>query len=152
MTGEADHRSAELRELTADIVSAFVGNNAVPLGSLADLIVSVHTSLSGLGHPIEPVVEPQSPAVSPKRSVMPDFIICLEDGKRFKSLKRHLRTSYNLTPDEYCAKWGLPHDYPMVAPNYAAKRSALAQASGLGRKTAHEASVKKVSAKKAKDW
>ena len=136
MTGEADHRSAELRELTADIVSAFVGNNAVPLGSLADLIVSVHTSLSGLGHPIEPVVEPQSPAVSPKRSVMPDFIICLEDGKRFKSLKGHLRASYNLTPDEYRTKWGLPHDYPMVAPNYSDRRSALAKSMGLGRKAA----------------
>lgn len=120
-------------ELTADIVAAYVANNQLDGVQLADLIGSVHDSLVKLTTGVsEPVAEPQQPAVPVKRSVTPDYIICLEDGKKFKSLKRHLRTSYDLTPEQYRAKWGLPSDYPMVAPNYAASRSALAKSMGLG--------------------
>ena len=129
MTDKYDILAAELAELTADIVSAFVSHNAVPVAGLSDLIAAVHLSLSGLSQPVVAPVEPQAPAVNPKRSVFPDYIICLEDGKKFKSLKRHLSTHFGLTPDEYRTKWGLPHDYPMVAPNYAAQRSALAKGS-----------------------
>jgi predicted transcriptional regulator len=123
-----------LIELTADIVSAYVSKNAVPVTSLPDLIESVNSSLSKIGQQPEPEAPAQAPAVNPKRSVFPDYIICLEDGKKFKSLKRHLAVHYSLTPDEYREKWGLKADYPMVAPNYAAQRSALAKSSGLGRK------------------
>ncbi|RWM10438.1 MucR family transcriptional regulator [Mesorhizobium sp.] len=123
-----------LIELTADIVSAYVSNNPVPVASLPDLIQSVNSSLAKVGQPAAPETPAQAPAVNPKRSVFPDYIICLEDGKKFKSLKRHLAVHYGLTPDEYREKWGLPRDYPMVAPNYAEQRSALAKASGLGRK------------------
>ena len=134
MVHEADYRALELASLTAEVVSAFVSNNAVPVAGLSDLIASVHASLSGLSQPpASPPVE-LTPAVNPKKSVFPDYIICLEDGKKFKSLKRHIRTDFNLTPEEYRAKWDLPRDYPMVAPAYALKRSALAKASGLGRK------------------
>ncbi|TPM02113.1 transcriptional regulator [Mesorhizobium sp. B2-3-10] len=125
-----------LIELTADIVSAYVSKNAVPVASLPELIQSVNSSLSKIGGPAEPERPALTPAVSPKRSVFPDYIICLEDGKKFKSLKRHLSVHYDLTPDEYRAKWGLKSDYPMVAPNYAAQRSAMAKSSGLGRKAA----------------
>lgn len=119
--------------ITADIVAAYVSNNPVPVGELAKLIGDIHAALSGIGTPaVEPVVK-QEPAVSIKKSVMPDFIICLEDGKKFKSLKRHLQ-HFGLTPDQYRQKWNLPADYPMVAPNYAATRSALAKSIGLGRK------------------
>ncbi|RWH73778.1 MAG: transcriptional regulator [Mesorhizobium sp.] len=133
-----------LIELTAEIVSAYVGNNPVPVASLPDLIESVNSSLSKIGEPSEPEKPAQTPAVNPKRSVFPDYIICLEDGKRFKSLKRHLGVHYGLTPDEYREKWGLKPDYPMVAPNYAAQRSELAKSSGLGRKPG-EKPVKKAS-------
>ncbi|RUV39564.1 MULTISPECIES: MucR family transcriptional regulator, partial [unclassified Mesorhizobium] len=102
--------------------------------SLPDLIASVNLSLLKIGGSAEPETSAQAPAVNPKRSVFPDYIICLEDGKRFKSLKRHLHVHYGLTPDQYRAKWGLKPEYPMVAPNYAAQRSTLAKASGLGRK------------------
>lgn len=130
------HNNDEIISLTADIVSAYVGNNPLPAAELPNLIASIHTSLSGIG-PASAVAEPkQEPAVNPKRSVFPDYIICLEDGKKFKSLKRHLAVHYGLTPDEYRAKWALKADYPMVAPNYAAQRSALAKSSGLGRKAA----------------
>ncbi|TPI64270.1 transcriptional regulator [Mesorhizobium sp. B3-1-3] len=123
--------NSALIELTADIVSAYVSANPVPVAGLPDLIASVNAALSGVG---QPPVEPQAePAVNPKRSVTPDFIISLEDGRKFKSMKRYLGL-LGMTPDEYRAKWGLAHDYPMVAPNYAAQRSALAKASGLGRK------------------
>ncbi|MBZ9864237.1 MucR family transcriptional regulator [Mesorhizobium sp. CA15] len=128
--------AAYLIELTAAIVSAYVSKNAVPVGSLPELIESVNFSLSKFGQPIETERPAQIPAVNPKRSVFPDYIVCLEDGKKFKSLKRHLGVHYGLTPDEYRAKWGLKSDYPMVAPNYAAQRSALAKSSGLGRKPA----------------
>ncbi|CDX39504.1 Transcriptional regulatory protein ros [Mesorhizobium plurifarium] len=133
--------------LTADIVSAYVGNNAVPVASLPELIQNVNSSLSKVGRPAEPVKPPQAPAVNPKRSVFPDYIICLEDGQRFKSLKRHLGVHYGLTPDEYREKWHLARDYPMVAPNYAEQRSALAKASGLGRKVALKP-VKKATARR----
>jgi len=136
MTDEADINAAELAELTAEVVSAYVSKNPVPVAGLPDLIASVHSSLTGLIQPTAAPLEPQLPAVNPKKSVLPDYIICLEDGKKFKSLRRHLGTDFGLTPDEYRAKWGLPRDYPMVAPNYAAQRSALAKASGLGRKAA----------------
>lgn len=138
MTDEHHHHhdhAVELAELTASVVSAYVSNNPVPVGSLPELIASVHASLSGLGSQIAPPAEPKEPVVDPKRSVTPNFIYCLEDGKKFQSLKRHLSTSHNLTPDEYRTKWNLPRDYPMVAPKYAATRSALAKAAGLGKAT-----------------
>lgn len=120
-------------ELAADIVSAYVSNNSVTATDLPSLIGDVHSALlrvsSGGG---EAPSEAPKPAVSVKKSVTPDHIICLEDGKKFKSLKRHLRTQYNLSPEEYREKWGLPSDYPMVAPNYAEARSQLAKQMGLG--------------------
>ncbi|MDE2363642.1 MAG: MucR family transcriptional regulator [Hyphomicrobiales bacterium] len=121
-------------ELAADIVSAYVSNNSVPVGELPNLIRDVHSALTRVAdHQVVPTAaEPLKPAVPVKKSITNDFIICLEDGKQFKSLKRHLRTQYNLSPDAYREKWGLPPDYPMVAPNYAAARSNLAKQMGLG--------------------
>lgn len=119
-------------DLVADIVAAFVGHNTVAAGELPALIQSVHTALSKLAAPAAEQIEELKPAVPIKRSVTADFIICLEDGRKFKSLKRHLRTAYDMTPEAYREKWGLPRDYPMVAPGYAAARSELAKASGLG--------------------
>jgi predicted transcriptional regulator len=125
----------ELVKLTSDIVSAYVGNNAVASADLSALIKDVHKSLHHAYTKGGEEEAPQlKPAVSVRRSITPDHIICLEDGKKFKSLKRHLRTHYNLTPEEYREKWGLPRDYPMVAPNYAAARSRLAKEMGLGQK------------------
>ncbi|TCK19717.1 MucR family transcriptional regulator [Ancylobacter aquaticus] len=126
--------NAALMELTAGVVSAFVGNNSVPANELPALIASVHSALLSVGQlSVAPPVEiEQKPAVPIKKSVTPDFIICLEDGLKFKSLKRHLRTKYALTPEDYRAKWGLPNDYPMVAPSYAEARSNLAKKMGLG--------------------
>ena len=122
-------------ELTAEIVSAYVSNNTVPAGDIPGLINQVHAALSRVsGKTGDATAEPLKPAVSLKKSVTPEYIVCLEDGKKFKSLKRHLRTQYNMTPDEYRQKWGLPPDYPMVAPNYARQRSALAKKIGLGSK------------------
>jgi predicted transcriptional regulator len=125
---------SDFLDMAANIVSAFVSNNAVPASELATLIQSVYDSIQKIAGvaPAPPVVEPQEPAVPVRKSVTNDFIVCLEDGKKFKSLKRHLRTAYNLSPDQYRAKWNLPSDYPMVAPAYAAARSALAKQSGLG--------------------
>jgi predicted transcriptional regulator len=124
---------AEIIEMTADIVSAYVGNNAVGAADLPALIQAVHRALSGVSPVAEPVEAPQrEPAVPVKRSITPEFLICLEDGRKFKSLKRHLRTKYNMSPDDYRAKWSLPKDYPMVAPNYAKARSDLAKQMGLG--------------------
>lgn len=135
MSEQDEAGAIDLVELTADIVSAYVSQNPLPVAGLPDLIASIHSSLAGIGR-TSVVEEPKlEPAVNPKRSVFPDYIVCLEDGKKFKSLKRHLGVHYGLTPDEYRAKWGLKPDYPMVAPNYAAQRSALAKSSGLGRKT-----------------
>jgi predicted transcriptional regulator len=124
-----------LVELTADIVSAYVSNNAVVSGDLPSLISETYDALSkAAAKASQPLTEELNPAVPIKKSVMPDYIICLEDGKKFKSLKRHLRTHYDLTPEDYRDKWNLPHDYPMVAPNYAAARSALAKKMGLGQR------------------
>ncbi|QFU17195.1 MucR family transcriptional regulator [Microvirga thermotolerans] len=120
-------------ELAADIVSAYVSNNSVPAADLPSLLNSVHSALTKTAQGL--VEAPQStltPAVPVKKSITPDYIICLEDGKKFKSLKRHLRTTYNMTPEQYRAKWDLPRDYPMVAPNYAKARSELAKTMGLG--------------------
>ncbi|MDG4889721.1 MucR family transcriptional regulator [Mesorhizobium sp. WSM4887] len=147
MADEAHSHAGSIIELTADIVSAYVSKNAVPVSSLPDLIASVNSSLARIGQPIEPEKPTQLPAVNPKRSVTSDYIICLEDGKKFRSLKRHLTTHFGLTPDEYREKWGLPRDYPMVAPNYSESRSALAKSMGLGRKAAP---AKRVPAKRAK--
>jgi predicted transcriptional regulator len=119
--------------LTADIVSAYVSNNTVPSGDVPSLINEVHSALLRVfSGQAEPLSEPLKPAVPIKRSINPDFIVCLEDGKKFKSLKRHLRTQYGMTPEQYREKWGLPADYPMVSPNYAAARSQLAKQMGLG--------------------
>ena len=124
---------SEIIEMTADIVSAYVGNNSVSAADLPSLIQSVHRALSGVTAGAEAVEPPpKEPAVPVRRSIQPDFLICLEDGRKFKSLKRHLRTKYNLSPEEYRAKWSLPKDYPMVAPNYAKARSDLAKQMGLG--------------------
>ena len=124
---------SEIIEMTADIVSAYVGNNTVSASDLPSLIQSIHKALSGVSTGVETVeVAPKEPAVSIKKSITPDFLICLEDGRKFKSLKRHLRTKYNLSPEDYRAKWGLAKDYPMVAPSYAAARSNLAKQMGLG--------------------
>jgi predicted transcriptional regulator len=124
---------AELIEMTADIVSAYVGANSVAAQDLPALIHSVHRALSNInGAPAPVEAAPKEPAVPVKRSIMPDYLICLEDGRRFKSLKRHLRTKYNMSPEDYRAKWNLPRDYPMVAPNYAKARSDLAKQMGLG--------------------
>ncbi len=119
--------------LTAEIVSAYVSNNTVPASDIPALISQVHAALSRVsGKAGEGPSEPLKPAVSLKKSITPEFIVCLEDGKKFKSLKRHLRTQYNMTPEQYREKWGLSADYPMVAPNYAAARSQLAKQMGLG--------------------
>ncbi|RTL68178.1 MAG: MucR family transcriptional regulator [Hyphomicrobiales bacterium] len=128
-----DARSADLVGLTAQIISAYVGSNSVAKEDLAGIIGEVHEALSRAAQRVPmPEREELKPAVALKKSVTPDYIICLEDGKKFKSLKRHLRTHYNLSPEEYREKWNLPHDYPMVAPNYAAARSSLAKQMGLG--------------------
>lgn len=120
-------------QLTAEIVSAYVSNNTVPSSDIPALINQVHAALTRVsGSPGEAPVEPLKPAISVKKSVTPEHIVCLEDGKKFKSLKRHLRTQYNMTPEQYREKWSLPTDYPMVAPNYAAARSQLAKQMGLG--------------------
>ena len=120
-------------DLTASIVAAYVGNNPTPAAELPALIGQVHAALLRVsGGRVEVVAEPAKPAVSVKKSMTADFLICLEDGKRFKSLKRHLRTQYSMTPEQYREKWSLPPDYPMVAPNYAVARSQLAKKMGLG--------------------
>lgn len=125
--------NSNLIEMTTDVVAAYVGNNVVPSSDLPELIRGVHLALSQIEEGAEEP-EPLEPAVPVKKSVGSDFIVCLEDGKKFKSLKRHLRTKYDLSPEEYREKWNLPADYPMVAPNYAKQRSELAKKMGLGRK------------------
>lgn len=131
---DSDIKSAkpELASLTSQIVAAYVGRNALPLSELPNLIQSVYQSLVGLGGAGGGANNGQEPAIAVKKSVNPEYIICLEDGKRLKMLKRYLRTRYNMTPEEYRRKWNLPADYPMVAPNYAAQRSAFAKKIGLG--------------------
>ena len=134
----ADHviEHDKLLELTADIVSAHVSNNHVPAGDLAETIQTVFQQLSGLQAVSEEPEEPPVPAVPIKKSITDEYLVCLEDGKKLKMLKRHLSSSYDMTPEEYRAKWGLPYDYPMVAPNYAKKRQELAKKIGLGRRPA----------------
>jgi predicted transcriptional regulator len=142
---------ANVLELTADVVSAYISKNQIAATDLPTLIAQVHATLAataaGKGE-----AQPQNlkPAVPIKNSVKPDYIICLEDGKKFKSLKRHLRSAYNLTPEEYRKKWGLKHDYPMVARAYAAKRSELAKSMGLGNLRTKESATKKLGAPKSK--
>lgn len=137
---------SNLIDLTAEIVSAYVSNNSVAAQELPNLISEVHAALSKTngGEP-EPEPEPLKPAVPIKKSITPDYLICLEDGKKFKSLKRHLRTHYNLSPEEYRERWNLPSDYPMVAPNYAAARSELAKRMGLGQQRKKPTRARKAS-------
>ena len=132
-----DAKAADLTELTAEIVSAYVARNNVPPGDLPALLQNVHAALGKLGGAPavdEAPVEPLKPAVPVRKSITDDYLISLENGQRFKSLKRHLMTAYGMTPQQYREKWGLPKDYPMVAPAYAASRSNLAKSLGLGRK------------------
>jgi predicted transcriptional regulator len=126
---------SDVLRLSVEIVSSYLANNSVSAGAIPDLIRSVHDSLTNVGRPEPPArpVEKQKPAVPIGRSINQDYIVCLEDGKRLKMLKRYLRSRYNLTPDEYRRKWGLPPDYPMVAPAYASRRSEFAKQIGLGR-------------------
>jgi len=130
MTGPVE--GVDLLGLTTEIVAAHVSNNNVAVADLPALINQVYRSLATIGVPVEPVTEKPQPAVNVKKSIYPDYIICLEDGKKLKMLKRHLKTAYGLTPDEYRERWGLAADYPMVAPNYALQRSRLAKDIGLG--------------------
>ena len=130
-----DSSAGDVLTLTAEVVSAYVSKNPIPKSALPEVIAQVHQSLRALSGPkVEPRPE-LVPAVPIKKSVMPEFIVCLEDGKKLKMLKRHLKTAYNMTPEKYRERWGLPSDYPMVAPNYAKQRSQLARELGLGTKT-----------------
>jgi len=129
----SDAASKSFIDLTATIVSAYLSNNPTPASEIPALIGQIHAALQRVSTGrVETPMEPAKPAVSVKKSMTPDYLVCLEDGKRFKSLKRHLRTQYNMTPEQYRDKWSLPADYPMVAPNYAVARSALAKKMGLG--------------------
>ena len=129
----------ELLRMTTDVVAAYVRNNTLPTTQLAEVINAVYRSLKSLeGRVAQVQPEPLKPAVPIRRSVTAEFLICLEDGKKLKMLKRHLRSTYNMTPDEYRAKWGLAPDYPMVAPNYAERRSEFAKKIGLGRGTGRQ--------------
>lgn len=130
----SDDAQDMLLTLTADIVAAHVSNNSVGMADIPDLISRVHSALAGLGGPVEVPVEEQKPAVSIRASIKPDYIVCLEDGKKLTMMRRYLMTNFGMTPDDYRAKWNLPKDYPMVAPNYAEKRRALAKEIGLGSK------------------
>ena len=126
----------DLLLLTSDVVSAYVSNNRIESSGLVSLIQQVHKTLSEVGGAAEVVADKLVPAVPIKKSVFPAYLICLEDGKKLNMLKRHLATSYDMTPEQYRERWGLPHDYPMVAPEYASRRSELAKSIGLGRKPA----------------
>lgn len=138
----------ELLRMTADVVAAYVSNNSLPTAQLADVINTVYTSLKSLeNQQPEAKLEPLKPAVPIRKSITPDYLVCLEDGKKLKMLKRHLRSTYNMTPDEYRAKWSLSPDYPMVAPNYAEQRSAFAKKIGLGRGTGRH-TAKRATSKK----
>lgn len=134
-TPEMEISSSELLQLTSEIVAAHVSNNSVPSSELSGLIEQVYRTLEGVGKKAEPEEDRPIPAVSVKKSVTPDYLICLEDGKKLKMLKRHLKTAYDMSPEEYRERWGLPADYPMVAPNYAKQRSKLAKDIGLGRRS-----------------
>ena len=149
MNSESQENSL-LIEMTAGIVSAYVTKNSIVAPDLPRLIEQVHGALIAASHAAtQPIKEDLKPAVPVKRSVEDDYIVCLEDGMKFKSLKRHLRTKFNLSPDEYRSRWGLPYDYPMVAPNYARARSELAKKMGLGR-VAKDKSAKKPMKRKSK--
>jgi predicted transcriptional regulator len=125
-------KQSDLIEVTAGLVAAFVGGNTIAASDVPTLIRTVHQALSNVGVKVEASEAGREPAVSIRRSITPDYLICLEDGRKFKSLKRHLRTKYDLSPEQYRARWDLPKDYPMVAPNYAQARSDLAKQMGLG--------------------
>ena len=143
----------ELLRMTAEVVSAYVSNNTLATGQLADVIQAVYNSLRGLeGQQAEPPAEPAKPAVPIRKSITPEYLVCLEDGKKLKMLKRHLRSTYNLTPDEYRAKWGLAPDYPMVAPRYAEQRSEFAKKIGLGRGTGRNARGAKKEPAPVRHW
>ncbi len=133
-----DSSHGELLELTSEIVAAHLSNNTLPISDLPQLIRDIYKTLASVGDG-KTVKERPQPAISVKKSVSPDFIICLEDGKKLKMLKRHLKTAYNMTPEEYRERWNLPRDYPMVAPNYAKHRSSLAKKIGLGTKPRRDA-------------
>jgi predicted transcriptional regulator len=136
--------AGELLRMTAEVTAAYVGNNALPASQLPEVIRTIYSSISALDGGSASGGVGAKPMVPVKKSIAPDYIICLEDGKKLKMLKRHLRTAYGMTPEEYRIKWGLPADYPMVAPNYAAQRSAFAKKIGLGRKPgARKAKTKK---------
>jgi predicted transcriptional regulator len=138
---------ADLIELSSEIVAAYVGHNALSAADLPKLIADIYAALKGLGGAAAPAEsEPLKPAVTVRRSITPDHLVCLEDGKKFKSLKRHLMTHHQLSPQQYRDKWSLPVDYPMVAPNYSATRSSLAKTSGLGRKSPPARKGKRASA------
>src|SRR5258707_12728814 len=137
----------DLLRMTADVVAAYVSNNALPTQQLAEIITIVYASLRCLAGELDSKNEPLKPAVAIRKSITPEYLICLEDGKKLKMLKRHLRSTYGMTPDDYRAKWALPADYPMVAPNYAAQRSAFAKKIGLGRGTGRQPG-KRAAAKK----
>ncbi len=148
-TETAKAADGELLRMTAEVVAAYVSNNTLPTTQLAEVISSVYSSLRSLDNqPAEVKAEPLKPAVPVRKSITPDYLICLEDGKKLKMLKRHLRSTYNMTPDEYRAKWGLAPDYPMVAPNYAEQRSAFAKKIGLGRGTGRQAGKRAAAVKK----
>jgi len=133
-TDASTHKSEEVLKLASQIIAAYVSNNPVPVADLPGMIKSIHATLGGLGSGSSTEsMTSQKPAVPVKRSITPEYIVCLEDGKKLKMLKRYLRSNYKLSPEEYRAKWGLPADYPMVAPNYSAQRSDFAKKIGLGR-------------------
>lgn len=139
--------SSDLLRMTTEVVAAYLGNNTVPASQISEVIGTVHEALKNLSAGGgEPEPEPLRPAVPIKKSVTPEYIVCLEDGKQLKMLKRHLRTTYDMTPEEYRAKWGLPANYPMVAPNYARQRSEFAKKIGLGKVSAKPATRRKKSA------
>ena len=125
---------SDLLVLTTEIVSSYVANNSVPTDELPALMRQVYSALISIGQPSADAGERPQPAVPVKKSIFPDYVVCLEDGRKLKMLKRHLKTAYNMTPEEYRERWGLPADYPMVAPNYARQRSSLAKKIGLGTK------------------
>jgi predicted transcriptional regulator len=136
--------AGELLRMTAEVTAAYVGNNSLPAAQIPEVIKTIYSSISALDGGAPVGASGLKPIVPIKKSIAPDYIICLEDGKKLKMLKRHLRTSYGMTPEEYRIKWGLPADYPMVAPNYAEQRSAFAKKIGLGRKPgARKAKAKK---------
>ena len=149
----SDQTSSGILSLTAQIVSAHLSNNRIETGAVPSLIQSVYQSLATAGHILAQPAAVLTPAVPVRKSVFPEYIVCLEDGKKLKMLKRHLQASYGLTPEKYRTKWGLPSDYPMVAPTYAATRSTLARKIGLGRKPAAgvvEVKVKKLPTRRAR--